>query len=145
MKKFKSRKKEWKTLKSTWEINQSMKYGKNKWKKRMNLKQCNNSKEEKFKWNLPVKLQWKLIKKKLVKRKILSKIWNKLLLNWEMKELNLKNKFLKTRKILFKKFNKVSKTLQLKDKKSLKTTKRSEIKKLSKGKEFSKRRENKRG
>lgn len=145
MKKFKSRKKEWKTLKSTWEINQSMKYGKNKWKKRMNLKQCNNSKEEKFKWNLPVKLQWKLIKKKLMKRKILSKIWNKLLLNWEMKELNLKNKFLKTRKILFKKFNKVSKTLQLKDKKSLKTTKRSEIKKLSKGKEFSKRRENKRG
>ena len=62
-----------------------------------------------------------------------------------MKELNLKNKFLKTRKILFKKFNKVSKTLQLKDKKSLKTTKRSEIKKLSKEEEFSKRRENKRG
>ena len=120
MKKSNKKNKEWKTLKSTWETKANMKTGKNKWKKRISTKPCNNNRDGKFKWNLRDKPPWKPTKKMCKRKKSLSTICALSLKNWDKSDKKFKTKCLKIRRSSFSKSSKASRTSPLKGKKSFK-------------------------
>lgn len=76
----------WRTCRSTWGTRVSLRTGRRRWSKRINMKKCRHSKEGRYRWSWQEKQRWNPTKRISKRRRAWLKTWSRSRWSWSYNE-----------------------------------------------------------